>query len=93
MAQHYTTKFGPQPIRDAVWQAGYTHAEFRDLTGITPSSHVWLAMAGRCPPNPELRRIAPRVLGVPLERLFTPEALAAVHHPKRRHGSPKAVAP
>jgi hypothetical protein len=84
VAQRYITRFGPQPIRDAVWRAGWTHAAFRDLTGIKPSGHVAMAMNGRCPPNAELRRVAPQLLGLPLDQLFTPETLARVHQPKHR---------
>ena len=89
----YRTKFGPQPIRDAVWAAGWTHAAFRDLTGIKPSGHVAMAMDGRCPPNTELRRVAPMLLGLPLDQLFTAESLAGIHQPKHRpRAQPKATA-
>ncbi|SDY97808.1 hypothetical protein SAMN05661080_05184 [Modestobacter sp. DSM 44400] len=36
--------FGEQPIREVVWRAGYTHAEFADELGIKPRSHVFSAM-------------------------------------------------
>ncbi len=91
MAQHYRTKFGPQPIRDAVWRAGYTHSEFRELTGIRPSSHVWLAIVVRCPPSADLRRMAKRILGLPLGQLFTDEALSSVHQPSRAPRRPKTL--
>lgn len=92
MTQHFKTKFGPQPIREEVWRAGWTHSEFSELTGISPTVHVRLAMSGKCPPNPELRRVAPILLGLPLEKLFTAESLATTFIPKRGRVRPKAVA-
>jgi hypothetical protein len=76
--------FPLQPIRDVVWSKGYSHAEFAELLGIKPVSHVGLAMRGLVPPNEELRRLAPEFLGVPLEELFTPDALAATCRPLAR---------
>ncbi len=73
--------FGAQPIRDIVWRRGYTHSEFAALTGIEPRSHVNGAIRGYVPPSEELRVIAPKILGVPLEELFTAEALAQVCRP------------
>lgn len=91
----HRSKFGPQPIREKVWRAGYNLSEFADLTGLVPRAHVILAMNGVCPPNPELRRVAPTLLGVSLERLFTPESLATAYIPKRKTGqrpSPRPLA-
>lgn len=72
---------GLQPGRNVVWRAGYTLAEFADLIGIQPSSHVGMALRGYVPPNEELRRVAPAFLGVPLEELFTAESLAETCRP------------
>jgi ribosome-binding protein aMBF1 (putative translation factor) len=84
------TKFGPQPIREAVWRAGMTHSEFTDKLQIQPSSHVRLAMRGACPPSEELRQRAPFVLGIPLDELFTAESLAVTKQPTRRPRRPAA---
>jgi len=73
--------FGIQPIRDVVWRKGYTIAEFADLSGIEPRSHVNGAVRGYVPPSEELRAFAPRFLGVPLEDLFTAESLSQVCRP------------
>ena len=75
------TRFGPQPIREVVWRKGLTFGEFAASTAIRPHGHVLLAMAGRVPPNEALRRIAPAMLGVPLEQLFTCESLEATCRP------------
>jgi hypothetical protein len=77
-------KFGPQPIREIVWKKGYSHAEFSELTGISPFRHVTAAMNGVVPPNEELRRLAPQLLSVPLEELFTPDSLAETCRPWNR---------
>ncbi|SDY89564.1 hypothetical protein SAMN05661080_04942 [Modestobacter sp. DSM 44400] len=73
--------FGKQPIREVVWRAGYTHAEFADELGIKPRSHVFSAMGGVVPPSDELRQAASTFLGVPLADLFTAESLAEVCRP------------
>lgn len=73
--------FGLQPIRDVVWRKGYSHTEFAAMTGIEPRAHVNGAIRGYVPPSEDLRRIAPAILGVPLEELFTAEALAQVCRP------------
>lgn len=72
---------GLQPGREVVWRAGYTLAEFADLIGIQPTSHVGLALRGYVPPSEELRRVAPAFLGVPLQDLFTTESLAETCRP------------
>lgn len=96
MAIKYATKFGPQPIREAVWRAGITHNDFIEQMGTRPLNHTRLAMNGHCPPSEELRHRASYVLGIPVDQLFTPEALAAVLRPAgagRRLGpSPKTSA-
>ncbi len=61
-----------------------TLAEFADEIGIKPRSHVLTAMKGVVPPSVELRRQAPEYLGVPLENLFTHDALAEVCRPLPR---------
>ena len=77
-------RFGHQPIREAVWRAGYTHGEFADLLGVYPKTHVQSAMYGICPPSPKMRRASVQLLKMPLESLFTEDALAAIYHPRRR---------
>lgn len=87
---------GPQPGREVIWRRGYTIAEFADLIGIQPSSHVGLALRGYVPPSEELRRVAPAFLGVQLDELFTAEALAETCRPlppslrrKSKSGAPR----
>jgi hypothetical protein len=93
VAQRYPTKFGPQPIRDAVHRAGITYSDFILQMGIRPLNHTRLAMNGHCPPSEELRHRASYVLGIPVEELFTAKALAAVRQPGKVKGpKPKASA-
>lgn len=66
----------PQPIRRVLTAQGYGVTAFIDATGIRPSSHVQSAINGRAYPSQELRRIAVELLGVPLEELWEPDALA-----------------
>jgi transcriptional regulator with XRE-family HTH domain len=73
--------FGTQPIRNAIWRKGYTHTEFAAMTGIEPRSHIIGAISGAVPPSEDLRKLAPAILGVPLEELFTAESLAQVCQP------------
>jgi transcriptional regulator with XRE-family HTH domain len=73
--------FGLQPIRNTVWRKGYTHTEFAAMTGIEPQSHVIGAIRGYVPPSEDLRKIAPAILGVPLDELFNADALAEVCQP------------
>jgi transcriptional regulator with XRE-family HTH domain len=73
--------FGTQPIRNAIWRKGYTHTEFAAMTGIEPRSHIIGAISGAVPPSEDLRKLAPAILGVPLEELFNADSLAEVCHP------------
>jgi hypothetical protein len=77
------SRFGPQPIREYVWREGWTHGEFAELSGVRPYAHVTQAMAGKCPPSPALRKAAVELLGMPLQVLFTSEAIATTYRPKR----------
>ncbi len=83
-------RFGPQPIREVIWRAGYSHQEFAEMSGVRPISHVRLALSGYCPPSAELRRAAARLLRVPIEQLFTSESLGTPHCPHRPH-RPRSV--
>lgn len=74
-----TISFGLQPICDVIWDAGYNLSQFADLTGLAPRAHVFLAMHGVCPPNRELRRVAPQLLDRPLDTLFTAESLTTAN--------------
>lgn len=85
-------RFGPQPIREAVHRSGMTYTDFIMKMGIRPYSHTRHAMTGVCPPSEELRHRASFVLGVPVEQLFTPEALAAVLQPASKARGPKPKA-
>lgn len=75
-AQAATLQFGLQPICDVIWDAGYNLSQFADMTGLAPRAHVIQAMKGACPPNRELRQVAPQLLDHPLDSLFTAELLA-----------------
>ncbi len=75
--------FGFQPIQDVIINDGRTYRGFvRTLK--SDQAHAILAIAGRVPPSPELRAELAARLGVPIELLFTKEALAATYSPQMR---------
>ncbi len=71
-------KYGYQPVQDIIENDGRTIRGFvRRLD--TNQAHALLAIAGRCPPSPQLRAELPAVLGKPIELLFTKSALDATY--------------
>lgn len=81
------SRFSVQPVRDVILNDGRTLAGFaRSLKCET--SHALLAFAGRVPPSPELRAEVAARLNLPVEALFTANALAATYQAKFR---PKAA--
>lgn len=77
--------FPQQPIKQLLRDRQISLSQFIRETKLN-SSHVWCAMDGVTPPSKELRVIAPMLLDVPLEELFTKEALAVEKQPARRQG-------
>ncbi|MFC5066190.1 hypothetical protein [Actinomycetospora atypica] len=75
------SRFEKQPIRDVVREQHLTQSEFIEMTGVRPFSHVRAAMNGVTPPSEALRQRAVEILNVPLDKLFTAEALAATKRP------------
>jgi hypothetical protein len=91
------SRYGRQPAR-----AELLHAK-RSLGGAAaelkiPRSHLRSAVLGYSPPSPGLRAGLPRLLGLPVEKLFTQEALDATYDPSRgpraseRRNEPWAIA-
>lgn len=82
-------RFPEQPIREVILNDGRTLAGFaRSLKCNT--SHALLAFAGRVPPSPELRAEVAARLNLPVEALFTANALAATYQSKYRQKSARA---
>lgn len=76
--------FGKQPIQDIIINDGRTVRGFvRMLKGDQP--HALLAISGRVPPSTEIRAELSAKLGVPIETLFTKEALAATYTRNAEH--------
>lgn len=80
------TRFGRQPARAALLAANRSISATAVQLGL-PRSHVRAALLGYSPPAPGLRSGLSRLLEVPVEALFTPDALAATYDPTR---GPKA---
>ena len=77
------TRFGPQAIRERIWEAGFSHQQFAEMTGIKPVRHVIAAISGHCPPNPALRKAASEILSLPPAALWSEDALRTVYRPRR----------
>jgi transcriptional regulator with XRE-family HTH domain len=68
------TRFGQQPCRALLREKGWSILQAAQEIGVTyPQLHY--AMNGTTRPRPDVRERLPELLGVPLEELFTPEAL------------------
>jgi transcriptional regulator with XRE-family HTH domain len=68
------TKYGTQPAHQIVFAQGRTIAAVARILRIS-EVHLKLALSGRIRPNYEVRERLPEFLGVPLEELFTEDAL------------------
>lgn len=70
------TRFGPQPAREVLRQGKHSIALVAGIMGV-PESHLLPALYGRIRPNITVREKLPKIVGRPLEELFTAEALSA----------------
>jgi len=68
-------RFGHQPARQALFDQRWSIARAATEIGV-PVSHLGNCVYGKIVPSPGVRERLPRLLGVPLEELFTAEALA-----------------
>jgi hypothetical protein len=69
------SKFGRQPARMALRRERYTIKLAAEIIGV-PESHLRIAVGGYARPMDAVREKLPVLVGVPLEDLFTPDALA-----------------
>ncbi|HZN70583.1 MAG TPA: helix-turn-helix transcriptional regulator [Micromonosporaceae bacterium] len=69
-----TTRFGRQPARDVIFLKRWSVVGLAAELGVK-HAHLNQAIRGRVRPAPRLRERLPELLGVPLEELFTAEAL------------------
>ena len=78
-------QFGRQPARDILKARGWSiTAAAEELK--ENRSHLNAALLGRVPPCDALRESLPRMLGIPLEKLFTHELLALPYGRSRYSG-------
>ena len=73
---HNSTRFGEQALRGVVRRRHWNLKLIAFETGVG-YSHLLNAVNGVAAPSPELREKLSEFLGLPVEKLFSPEALAA----------------
>jgi transcriptional regulator with XRE-family HTH domain len=73
------TRFGEQPIRGIVRRRHWNLRLIAYETGVA-YSHLVNAANGITAPSPELRQKLSEFLALPVEKLFTQEALADEYH-------------
>jgi transcriptional regulator with XRE-family HTH domain len=79
------TRFGEQPIRGIVRRRHWNLRLIAYETGVA-YSHLINAANGITPPSPELRSKLSGFLGLPVEKLFSTDALAATYSEDRARG-------
>lgn len=77
-------RFGYQPVQDVILNEGRTIAGFGRTLKSCDLAHFRGATAGRVPPSPQLRAELVARLGLPIEALFTKDALDAQYKPEHR---------
>lgn len=82
--------FGVQPVRDILADRGITVREATKALGLK-GTHFQNTMLGYTAPCNAVREALPKYLGLPLEQLYTPEALAARYFRSRNYQSDKPV--
>jgi transcriptional regulator with XRE-family HTH domain len=79
------TRFGEQPIRGIVRRRHWNLRLVAYETGVA-YSHLVNAANGITAPSPELRQKLSDFLDLPIEKLFTQEALAVEYHEGQARG-------
>ena len=79
------TRFGEQPIRGVVRRRHWNLRLIAYETGVA-YSHLLNAVNGVTAPSPELRQKLSEFLNLPVEKLFTEDALAAQYDGGRALG-------
>jgi transcriptional regulator with XRE-family HTH domain len=79
------TRFGEQPIRSIVRRRHWNLKLIAYETGVA-YSHLINAANGITPPSPQLRKKLSEFLGLPVEKLFSTDALAATYSEGRARG-------
>ena len=76
------SNWGPQPARRELRRQRWTCPQAAAQMDGVDTSQLQRAVAGRTRPTKEIRDQLPKLLGVPLEELFTPDILAKPFNPK-----------
>jgi transcriptional regulator with XRE-family HTH domain len=79
------TRFGEQPIRSIVRRRHWNLKLIAYETGVA-YGHLINAANGITPPSPQLRTKLSEFLGLPVEKLFSNDALAATYSEGRARG-------
>jgi transcriptional regulator with XRE-family HTH domain len=79
------SRFGEQPIRGIVRRRHWNLRLIAYETGVA-YSHLVNAANGITAPSPELRQKLSEFLDLPVEKLFTREALAVEYHESQARG-------
>ena len=80
-----STRFGEQPIRGIVRRRHWNLKLIAYETGVA-YSHLINAANGITPPSPRLREKLSEFLGLPVEKLFSADALTATYSEGRARG-------
>lgn len=72
------SRFGVQPARDEIARQGWTITRCAEALGVS-RGHLNYSLLGTISPSRLLRESLPELLGIPLEKLFTEESLAATY--------------
>jgi transcriptional regulator with XRE-family HTH domain len=80
-----STRFGEQPIRGVVRRRHWNLRLIAYETGVV-YSHLINAANGITAPSPDLRQKLSNFLDLPVEKLFTSEALAVEYHEGQPRG-------
>ncbi|MBM0258956.1 hypothetical protein [Micromonospora sp. 4G55] len=81
------SRFGRQPAADALRRERWSIPLAARQIDV-PENHLRTAVGGYNRPMPEVRERLPKLLGLPLEELFTPEVLARPYCPGRNVWKP-----
>jgi transcriptional regulator with XRE-family HTH domain len=79
------SRFGEQPIRGVIRRRHWNCRLIAYETGVS-YSHLINAANGITAPSPQLRSKLSEFLGLPVEKLFSAEALAATYNEGRARG-------
>ena len=76
------SRFGQQPARLLLRRRGYSLKGLAEEIGV-PESHFRKAVGGYIRPRPEIVARLPRIVGIPIDRLFDERVLARPFDPSK----------